>query len=235
MFLHSQCPTPHVKLVHERSEPVPEHKLGRLVNVGIGALLGILVFAVLASVINPQRFLNNAGKSLEVVKHSLNQESGPKKANAEVEFKRTDQRITIQYGATIYKIAIDVYGANTGLGMDLIKEFNPEIENLNWVAAGQDLRLPSLTRETLLRQHSDGSYHLIVASFRRLTGAEEHARLLRSKGYRVTITPRPVSDDLVLHRVAIDGLKNLEEANEIWQTGLTNQWLAFASNSAGTR
>ena len=173
------------------------------------------------------------GKSFEVVKHSLNQESIPKKANAEVEFKRTDQRITIQSGATIYKIAIDVYGANTGLGMDLIKEFNPEIENLNWVAAGQDLRLPSLTRETLLRQHSDGSYHLIVASFRRLAGAEEHARLLRSKGYRVTITPRPVSDDLVLHRVEIDGLKNLEEANQIWQTGLTNQWLAFAGNPAG--
>lgn len=227
--------TPRQALVHERSDPVPEHKLGRLVNIGIGALLGILVFAVLASVINPQRFLNDAGKSFEVVKHSLNQESIPRKANAEVEFKRTDQRITIQYGATIYKIAIDVYGANTGLGMDLIKEFNPEIENLNWVAAGQDLRLPSLTRETLLRQHSDGSYHLIVASFRRVTGAEEHARLLRSKGYRVTITPRPVSDDLVLHRVAIDGLKNLEEANQIWQTGLSNQWLAFASNPAGIR
>ena len=119
--------------------------------------------------------------------------------------------------------------------MDLIKEFNPEIENLNWVAAGQNLRLPSLTRETLLRPQSDGSYHLIVASFRSLPGAEEHARLLRSKGYRITITPRPVSDDLVLHRVEIDGLKNLEEANQIWQTGLTNQWLAFASNPAGTR
>ena len=222
-------------LVHERSEQVPEHKLGRLVSIGIGALLGILVFAVLASVINPQNFLNNAGKSLEVVKHSLNQESVPKKANAEVEFKRTDQRITIQYGATIYKIAIDAYGANTSLGMDLIKEFNPEIENLNWVAAGQNLRLPSLTRETLLRQQSDGSYHLIVASFRSLPGAEEHARLLRSKGYRITITPRPVSDDLVLHRVEIDGLKNLEEANKIWQTGLTNQWLAFAGHPAGTR
>ena len=101
--------------------------------MGLGALLGILVFAVLASIINPQNFLNNAGKSLEVVKHNPNQESVPKKANAEVEFKRTDQRITIQHGATIYKIAIDAYGANTVLGMDLIKEFNPEIENLNWV------------------------------------------------------------------------------------------------------
>ena len=85
-----------------------------------------------------------AGKSFEAVKHNLNQESVPKKANAEVEFKRKDQRVVIQYGATIYKIAIDAYGTNTVLGMDLIKEFNPQIEDLNWVSAGQDLLLPSL-------------------------------------------------------------------------------------------
>ena len=40
-------------------------------------------------------------------------------------------------GATIYQIAIDAYGANTVLGMDLIKEFNPQIEDLNWVSAGK--------------------------------------------------------------------------------------------------
>jgi cell division septation protein DedD len=87
----------------------------------------------------------------------------------------------------------------------------------------------------LLRQQLDGSYHLIVASFRSLKGADEHARLLRKKGYQVTITTRRVSDDLSLHRVEIDGLKNLEEASQIWQTGLRNEWLAFAGNPAGTR
>jgi hypothetical protein len=119
--------------------------------------------------------------------------------------------------------------------MDLIKEFNPQIEDLNWVAAGQDLRLPLLTRETLLRPQSDGSYHLIVAAFRSRAGAEEQARFLRKRGYQVTITTREVSDDLSLYRVEIDSLKNLEEANQIWQTGLSNQWLAFAGNPARTR
>jgi hypothetical protein len=161
-----------------------------------------------------------AGRSLEVVKDNLNKESVPTKANAEVDFKQKEQRVTIPYGATIYKIAIDTYGANTVLAMDLIKEFNPQIEDLNWVSAGQDLLLPSLTRATLLRQQPDGSYHLIVSSFRSLAGADEHSRLLRNKGYQVTITPRRVSDDLVLHRVEIAGLKNLEEAKQIWQTGL---------------
>jgi len=222
-------------LIREIPDQVPEHKLRRLVSAGVGTLLGILVFFAVASIIDPQNLLNIAGRSFEVVKHNLNQESVPKKANAEVEFKRKDQRVTIQYGATISKIAFAAYGANTGLGMDLIKEFNPQIEDLNWVSAGQELLLPPLTRETLLRQQPDGSYHLIVASFRSLKGADEHARLLRNKGYQVTITPRRVSDDLLFHRVKIDGLKNLEEANQIWQTGLRNEWLAFAGNPAGTR
>jgi len=217
--------------IREVSTEVPQHKLRHLVDAGVGTLLAILFFVAVVSVIDPQSLLNIAGRSLEVVK----QESVPKKANAEVEFKRKDQRVVIQYGATIYKIAIDAYGANTDLGMDLIKELNPQIEDLNWVFAGQDLLLPSLTRETLLRQQLDGSYHLIVASFRSLKGADEHARLLRKKGYQVTITTRRVSDDLSLHRVEIDGLKNLEEASQIWQTGLRNEWLAFAGNPAGTR
>ena len=106
--------------------------------------------------------------------------------------------------------------------MDLIKEFNPQIDDLNWVTAGEDLLLPSLTRETLLRQQPDGSYRLIVASFQSQSGADEYAQMLSNKGYQVSITPRRVADDLLLHRVEIHGLKNLEEANKIWHAGLRN-------------
>ena len=212
------------------------HRARLFARAGVGTALGILFLVVVASVIDPRNLLISiAGQSLKVVEHNLNQETVPQKANAKVELQWKGQRVMIRSGATIYKIAIDAYGANTDLGMDLIKELNPQIEDLNWVFAGQDLLLPSLTRETLLRQQPDGSYHLIVASFRSLKGADEHARLLRNKGYQVTITPRRVSDNLLLHRVEIDGLKNLEEANQIWQTGLNNQWLAFAGNPAVTR
>jgi hypothetical protein len=87
----------------------------------------------------------------------------------------------------------------------------------------------------LLRKQPDGSFRLIVASFRNLRGADEYARLLSNKGYQVTIAPRRVSDNLLLYRVEIDGLKNLEEANQAWESGLRNEWLAFAGNPAGTR
>jgi general secretion pathway protein A len=222
---------------------VPQPKVRRLVRVGVETFLTILVLFAVASVINPLTFVNNAGRGLEVAKHNLNQwvllmthrEAVREKADADVNFERKEQRVTIPHGSSIYKIAIDTYGANTALGMDLIKEFNPEIKNLNRVSAGRDLLLPSLTRETLLRRQPDGSYSFIVASFRSLTGADEYAGRLSNKGYQVTITPRRVSDDLMLHRVEIDGLKNLEQANQTWQTALRNEWLAFAGNPDGTR
>ena len=217
------------------SDQIGEHKLGRLVSAGVGTLLGILFFVGAASVMDPQNFLNMAGRSLEVVKHNLNQESVPKKANAAVEFKRREQRVLIQYGATIYQIASEVYGTNAVLGMDLIKEFNPQIKNLNWVSAGQELLLPSLTQETLLRPQTDGTYHIIVASFRSRTGADEYIRLLSNQGHPVIITPQRVSDDLLLYRLEIGDLKNLEEANQIWQTGLKNEWHAFAGSAGETR
>jgi general secretion pathway protein A len=210
---------------------VHEHRASGFVKAGVATVLGILLLVVAATVIDPYRFIGMPGKSLEAVGH--NQEAVPKSPSVEVAIKRKGERVIIRDGATIYKIAVDVYGANTALGMDLIKEFNPQIENLNWVFAGHDLVLPYLTRETLLRQQPDGSYHLIVASFRSRTAADEQARLLSNQGYPVTVTTRRVSDDLSLHRVEIDGLKNLEEANQTWQTGLKNKWFTFADDHPG--
>jgi hypothetical protein len=160
----------------------------------------------------------------------VKQESVLKRLNGEAELKRKDLRFTIPSGATIFKIAIETYGPNTALGMDLIKEFNPQIDDLNWITAGEDLLLPSLTRETLLRQQPDGSYRVIVASFRSQSGADEYAQMLSNNGYQVSIIPRRVADDLLLHRVEIDGLQNLEEANKVWQAGLMNDGSYIPAN-----
>jgi type II secretory pathway predicted ATPase ExeA len=229
--------------VRETANDVPPHTVRRIVRVGVETCLALLVLFALASVIDPKNFLTLAGRSFDVAKHNLNQwvllithqEAVPEKANPEVKFERKEERVIIPHGSSIYRIAADTYGTNTALGMDLIKEFNPEIKNLNRVSAGKDLLLPSLTPETLLRKRPDGSYRLIVASFRSQTEAHEYAGRLSNRGYHVTITPRRVSDDLLFHRVEIDGLKSLEEANQTWLTGLKNEWLVFAGNPDATR
>jgi general secretion pathway protein A len=202
---------------------IPEHQARRFVTAGVSAALLLLVLVMAAAVIAPRNLLiGTPGKKLGAVGRNLQQKTVPRAASAEVEPKRKGQRVIIRQGATIWKIVGDVYGANTVLGMDLIKEFNPHIENLNWIYAGQDLMLPFLTQETLLRPQPDGSYDLIVGSFRSRAGADEYARFLGSKGHLVSVTTRRVSDDLSLYRVEIDGLKNRAEADQIWQTGLGN-------------
>lgn len=212
---------------------IHERRASGFVRAGVATVLGILLFVVAATVFDPYRFIGIPGKSIEAV--SLNQEALTKESIVEVEIKSKGQRVVLQHGATIYKIAADLYGAHTTLGMDLIKEFNPQIENLNWVIAGQDLMLPYLTWETLLRQQPDGSYRLIVASFRSRRGADQQAQLLSNQGYPVTVTSRKVSDDLLLHRVEIEGLKNPQEADQIWQTGLKDKWFSFGDDPGRIR
>ena len=200
----------------------------------------ILVFLAVASAIDPRNIGTFAGRGVEVAKSNLNQwvvfvtqqTAIPKKVDPRVEFKsKKHERLIIPQGSNIYKIVTDAYPTNAALGMDLIKEFNPEIKNLSKVAAGQDLLLPSLTPETLIRKQPDDSYRLIVASFHSLRGANEYARLLSSKGYQVSITPRKISNNVSVHRVEIDGLKNVEEANQMWETGVRDKWIALAGNS----
>jgi type II secretory pathway predicted ATPase ExeA len=228
---------------HPAANKVYPHNVRQIVKIGAKTVFGILVLVAVASLIDPQNFLTTAGKGLEFAAHNLNQwvlllapqEAVAPRANAIVKYQSKEQRVTIPRGSSVYKIANDTYGANTVLGMDLIQEFNPEIKSLNRVSAGRLLLLPSLTPETLLRKQSDGSYRLIVASFHNLTGAREYAGRLRKDGYQVTITPREISEDLLVYRIEIDGLKDFEEASQTWLTGLKNEWPRFAGTSDGTR
>ena len=236
-------PKARVALAEHTPVFLPPHRMRRVVRVGVGIVLVMLVFVALASVTDPQDFLRIAANQLDAGKHNLSQwlafathrqpvaEKIIAKAVAEVDTKWKPQRILIRHGATISKIVSDNYGANNLLALDIIKEFNPQIKNLNWVIPGQELLLPALTQETMKRKQPDGTYRLIVASFSSLTEAENYARLLGKAGYRVVIITNRVSDDLLLHRVEIHGLKNFADVNQIWDTGLKNQWFAFVDNS----
>jgi general secretion pathway protein A len=226
--------------IHNTTKHARRRKGRRLLRAGVEAVLAICALLVVASLIEPGNVLNTAEKRLEAAKHNLNQwvlfltdrQAAPQEVNAEVTVQPKAQRVIMPRGSSIYKIATETYGTNTALGMDLIKEFNPEIKSLSKVTAGLPVWLPSLTPETLSRRQSDGSYDLIVTSLQSVTGADEYAERLRSKGYHVTVTPKKVSDDVVLHRVEIKGLRDFEEARRAWRSGLNNESLAYLRSPA---
>jgi len=219
---------------------LPRHFATRLMRAGVGSFFVMFLLIAIASVIDSRTVFSIAARGLDSLRHNLNwvvpvsqSQALPQKPRAEVGSKQQYQRITIQPGSTIQKIAGQTYGPSAVLGMDLIKEFNPKIQNLNRVMPGQELLLVPLSEETLLREQPDGSYHLIVASFYNGGDARAHARVLGNEGYQVAITPSRVSDDLLLQRVEIVQLKNLKEAMQTWEAGLGKQWLAFVSRANG--
>lgn len=138
-------------------------------------------------------------------------------------------------GSTMAEIAANIYGAHRDLGLDLIKEYNHHIENLNRIRAGQSLWVPPLSPETLVRQQADGSYSLILASFRSSQQAEHLAQLARLKRYDIVVSARPVSNNLVLHRVEINGLANLDAVDRAWEIASSNHWIELAAESSGKR
>jgi type II secretory pathway predicted ATPase ExeA len=214
----------------------------------IVASLMIVIILGFASLTDPESFFMDASESLNGYQKNLaewallvsGQKANPNETvikvakaefqTAEIANKSNDHRITIQNGSTVFRIATDAYGSSAVLGMDLIKEFNPDIPNLNWINAGQDLLLPALNEDTLLRQQPDGSFRLIVASFLSRREAEDFAKRIVRDGLPVIVTVRPVSNNLVLHRLEIDGLKTREEAKQTVQIGFINRWLPFTPN-----
>jgi general secretion pathway protein A len=230
-------------LVREAPNDASAHKVTGMGVAAAGTLVAILAFVLLASFATPQRFFtmtvpapetSQVNRSVQLVDGektiAQNANTKAKFANPEI-LNPTDERVIVSYGSTIYKIASDAYGADVLLGMDLIKEFNPEIKNLNWISTGQEILVPALTREILVRRQYDGFYHLIVASFLSRTEANESAGGIEKRGYRVVVVPRRVANDLVLHRLEIEGLKNLQEATRILETGLRNEWLTSGGQS----
>ena len=239
-------------LSSETTVPISKRKPIGAFAAAAAASLAIVILLGFASLTDPGKFFTGASESLNGYQKNLAEwallvtgqnANRPKRMNvkiadtrqqtAEITAKSNDHRLTIQNGSTVFQIATDAYGSRSAiLGIDLIKEFNPEIANLNWINAGQDLLLPALNEETLLRQQQDGSFRLIVASFLSRREAEDFAERIVRDGFPVVVTVRPVSNNLVLHRLEINGLRNREDAKHPIHIGFINRWLPFTPKPA---
>jgi general secretion pathway protein A len=143
--------------------------------------------------------------------------------------------IVTRPGATIADIAFKTYGGYSILAIDLIQEFNPHVDNLSAIQAGEQLRLPRLDAETLIRRQRDGSYRLILASFLSNQAAERERARLRGAGYEAAITVRTLARNMEVHRLELTGLATREIAERAWKTGLANCWVHITQASCDKR
>jgi AAA domain len=140
------------------------------------------------------------------------------RAGSPLENKKEQQNsfVIVQSGTTISMIVQKTYGSLTPLAVDLVKEFNPTVQNLDQIHAGEKIWLPPLTRETLLRKEADGSSRLIVGSFRSLSEAEKFQQKVKDHGFTVKVSPQKISARIFLYRVEIEGLQELAAIDRAW-------------------
>jgi type II secretory pathway predicted ATPase ExeA len=131
--------------------------------------------------------------------------------------ERKGQRVTIAPGETISGIAAKLYGSQSILALDLVKEMNPHLEDLNQIAIGEQVWFPVLNRETLLRPGADGSYQLIIGTFSSEGDAVRAVNAARRKGYTAMISQQQVSRAFPLYRVTLEGLKDLATVDRAWR------------------
>jgi general secretion pathway protein A len=125
--------------------------------------------------------------------------------------------VVIENGKTALEIVLQHYGSYNTLALDLTKEANPQIEDLDRLVAGEKIWLPPLSRETLLREQPDGLYRLIVASTRSSREAERLAQTIHQKGYSVEVVPRHVCGTVSIYRVEIRDLRDSEAVDRAWK------------------
>jgi type II secretory pathway predicted ATPase ExeA len=124
--------------------------------------------------------------------------------------------ITVEPGMSIFALILKTYGTYNTLAIDLVRENNPHIKDLEKIVVGEKIWLPPLSQETLVREEPNGRYRLILASFRKQQEAEQFAQTVREKGYVVTVTPRQIIHNMLLRRVEIEELKNIDEVKTAW-------------------
>jgi hypothetical protein len=133
------------------------------------------------------------------------------------DLQQRNQLVTVPSGATILDLVSQIYGKKNMLALDIVREYNPHVSNLDRVLAGERLWMPALNRDTLFRQQADGSYHLIVASFRLRKEADRWVRAALGGRYPAAILLQEISMTTRLYRVVIEDLRDLAAIERAWQ------------------
>jgi general secretion pathway protein A len=123
--------------------------------------------------------------------------------------------ITVEKGQTISSLAKKYYRMTNPTLVDLILDFNPEINNANLIQVNQKLRIPKITKEWLIDQASDHTYRLHVGTFWAPDFAKPYKDESSLKGKTIEILPRKLSPNETWYRVMVGPFDNKDEALKV--------------------
>jgi hypothetical protein len=123
--------------------------------------------------------------------------------------------ITVEKRQTISSLSMKYYRMTNSTLVDLILDFNPEINNAHLIQVNQKLRIPKITKEWLINQVSDRTYRLHVGTFWAPDFVKPYRDESALKGKRIEIIPRKVSPKDTWYRVMVGPFDDKDEALKV--------------------
>lgn len=111
--------------------------------------------------------------------------------------KKYKQKVLIQPGDFILKIAKKEFGTDSDMMIDLIHMANPEIKNINKVFKNQKITLPIIESEDLIVKNPGGNYHIHYFSSYSYLKARKIVEKLSGQDHKVFLLPVKMGDNLV--------------------------------------
>ena len=150
--------------------------------------------------------------------------------------KPGERIVLVKEGWNLSFLAKEYYQVANPTLLDLLLQFNPQINNLNRIFVNQQIRVPFLTEELFLIENPGRTYKIHLGTFndRRLIPAFQNSPELRNK--KIEIVPREVSPQVTWLRVLAGEFGTKEEGLKALGT-LRQQGLlpAFAGSAPQDR
>jgi len=125
--------------------------------------------------------------------------------------KPGERIVWVKEGWNLSFLAREYYHAANPTLVDLLLQFNPQINNVNRIFVNQQVRVPSLTEELFLIENPGRTYKIHLGTFndRRLIPVFQNSPALRNK--KIEIVPREVSPQVTWLRVMAGEFGSKEE------------------------
>jgi LysM repeat protein len=151
---------------------------------------------------------NEAGKNNTTIKTAeKNEEQGAvDNVSPILKTKKTPATlITVKRGDTLTKLAIDQYGRVDGEILDMIKQQNPNLNNVDLISIGQEILFPALSIKS-----GEAYYTVQIGSYKDFKNAQEQFQRLIQNGNEAFILP--IADEEQAFRVTLGRFQSRPEA-----------------------
>jgi general secretion pathway protein A len=121
------------------------------------------------------------------------------------------QDVVVRNGDSMSQLALRKYGQASYTILDLLKLANPDLTDLDVIAAGQTIRLPELNEGFPILNDGAGHYALLVFSTPQASRAGSFEKVLRGRGLEAHVRAANIGLQKRIYRVVLTGFKERDD------------------------